>query len=248
MQQLVHTECLADAMDFKFSAGVGGKDNQPSCVDEDQGCPTEAYILCGFQSIGASQEARVDFLACMDDGDGDAGARANACAARQDLDATAIEGCATGQQGSELLQQAHEYYEANRAKVRGFPTLLVNDKEPWTRDWETVVKTICDAGVECACNLPPPPTPAPAPTPAPPTPSPSPAPVPSPTPVPVPTPLPSPLPPVPVPTPSHDGDCFSQDTEDDCQQTTQQGQACKWCASGWCFEPDVDCPQQPFSV
>lgn len=242
MQQLVHTECLADAMDFKFSAGVGGEDNQPSCVDEHDGCPTEAYILCGFQNIGASQQARVDFLACMDDGEGDAGARAKECASQQHLDATAIESCATGPQGAELLQQAHEYYEANRAKVRGFPTLLVNDKEPWTRDWETVVKTICDAGVECACNLPPP-----SPTPAPKPPTPTPNPVPVPVPLPAPTPAPLPLP-GPVPTPSHEGDCFAEDTQDECEQTTQQGQACKWCASGWCFEPDVDCPQQSFSI
>lgn len=233
MTALVHTECLADAMDFKFSAGVGGTDNHPSCVDEDSGCPTEAYILCGFESIGASQLARVDFLACMDDGDGDAGTRAKECATRQHLDATTIETCAEGQQGADLLQQAHVYYEANRDKVRGFPTLLVNDKEPWTRDWETVVKTICDAGVSCACDLPPP---GPSPTP-----SPAPSPVPAPAPAPLPVPVPAP---VPAPTPSHEGDCFAVDTKDECEQTTQQGQACKWCASGWCFEPSVECPQE----
>lgn len=245
MKQLVHTECLAEAMDFKFSAGVGGTDNHPSCVDEDQGCPTEAYILCGFQNIGASQEDRIDFLACVDDGEGDAGTRANKCASRQHLDTASIEKCATGPEGAELLQQAHEYYEANRDKVRGFPTLLVNDKEPWTRDWETVVKTICDAGVECACNLPPSPAPTPAPTPTP-APVPTPTPLPLPTPVPVPVPLPKP--PVPVPTPSHEGDCFAVDTKGECEQTTQQGKTCKWCASGWCFEPDVDCPTQSFAV
>lgn len=246
MQQLVHTECLADAMDFKYSAGVGGKDNQPSCVDEDEGCPTEAYILCGFRAIGSSQEARIDFLACMDDSDGDAGTRAEECASRQQLDETSIKSCATGSQGAELLQQAHEYYEANRDKVRGFPTLLVNDKEPWSRDWETLVKAICDAGVECACNLPPP-GPSPHPTPGP-MPTPLPAPLPTPVPSPVPAPAPAPLPPVPAPTPSHEGDCFSVDTEDECGRTTEQGKPCKWCSSGWCFDPDADCPKQLFAV
>merc|ERR1711988_1373269 len=115
----------------------------------------------------------------------------------------------------ELLQKAHVYYEANKDKVRGFPTLLVDGKEPWTRDWETVVKTICDAGVSCACNLPPSPAPTPAPTPAP---IPTPAPLPVPIPAPVPVPVPLPEPPVPVPTPSHEGDCFSVDTKGECEQ------------------------------
>lgn len=239
MQKLVHTQCLADAMDFKFSAGVGGTDGKPSCVDEHDGCPTEAYILCGFENIGASQQARVDFLACVDDEEGDAGSRAKVCATRQHLDEAKIESCATGPQGTELLQKAHVYYEANKDKVRGFPTLLVDGKEPWTRDWETVVKTICDAGVSCACNLPPPPSPAPSPVPRP---------VPEPTPVPVPVPVPSPSPtPVPVPrptpVPSPDADCFAASSEAECGSTSREGKTCKWCQNwSMCFDPDVDCP------
>lgn len=242
MQRLVHTECLAEAMDFKFSAGVGGTDNHPSCVDEDEGCPTEAYILCGFDVIGASQQARIDFLACIDDTDGDARVRAKACAAQQHLDQASIESCATGSQSTRLLQMAHEYYVQNKAKVRGFPTLLINDQEPWSRDWETLVKAICDAGVECACNLPPSPLPIPVPTPVP-------VPLPVPTPVPIPTPLPSPLPPSPAPTPGQDGDCFAQVTQPDCESTAQKGKICKWCEDwSMCFDPDVACPKKIFAV
>lgn len=193
MKQIQHIECIADAMDFKFSAGVGGQDGKPSCVDEDQGCPTEAYILCGFAEIGSSSRSQVDFLACMDESDGAAGQRAQDCATRQGLDFGAIDSCATGSQGVELLQQAHVYYEANKDKVSGFPTLLVDGKEPWGRDWESVVNgAICKAGVQCACDLAPPsPEPTPAPTPAPiPSPQPAPAPVPGPTPAPTPVPTP----------------------------------------------------------
>jgi len=232
MKSLVHTECLAEAMDFKFSAGVGGTDGNPSCVDEHDGCPTEAYILCGFQAIGSSQEARVDFLACMDEHDGDAGTRARECASAQQLDQSQIETCATGSQGADLLQQAHVYYESNKDKVRGFPTLLVNDKEPWTRDWETVVKTICDAGVECACGLPPPgPSPVPAPSPVP-------VPVPSP-PAPSPTPMPAP----PSPAPGPDAICFDASSKEECGNTIAHGKACKWCQEwAMCWDPEDNCP------
>lgn len=232
MKTLVHTQCLADSVDFKFSAGVGGKDGQPACVDEDKGCPTEAYILCGFEIIGSSQQDRVDFLACMDDGDGDAGARASQCASSQHLDGDAIETCATGSQGKDLLQKAHTYYLDHKDKVRGFPTLLINDKEPWGRDWATVVKAICDAGVECACNLPPSPSPAPAPVP-----------------VPMPAPSPTPAPPVPSPAPGPEGDCFAASSEVECGKTSVHGKSCKWC-DDWsmCWDPEDDCPSRAVAI
>lgn len=237
MKALVHTECLADAVDFKFSAGVGGTDGQPSCVDEDEGCPTESYILCGFEKIGSSQQARIDFLACMDDQDGDAGVRARECASAQQLDPASIETCATGSRGAELLQQAHTYYESHKDKVSGFPTLLINDEEPWGRDWETVVQALCDAGVECACSLPPP--------------APSPAPIPAPLPVPAPSspaPLPSPTP-VPSPVPGPADDCFSASGEAQCGSTMAHGKTCKWCEE-WsvCWDPDDDCPARMVTI
>merc|ERR1719171_1488841 len=103
----------------------------------------------------------------MDDQDGAAGDRARGCAKSQQLDQDAIQSCTTGSQGTTLLQQAHHYYESHKDKVSGFPTLLINDKEPWGRDWETVVQALCDAGVKCACSLPPSPVPAPSPAPSP---------------------------------------------------------------------------------
>jgi len=174
-------------LDFKFSAGVGGKDGSPECVDEDHGCPTEAYILCAFDQIGSSQRSRMDFLACMDEGDGEASGRAQSCSSEQHLDFSSMSSCATGSQGTDLLQQAHEYYESNKDKVSGFPTLFIDGKEPWARDMQTVMKAICDAGVQCACGPMPGPTPSPFPTP---TPTPQPAPRPSPPPTPTPTPTP----------------------------------------------------------
>jgi len=185
-------------MDFKLSAGVGGKDGAPECVDEHDGCPTEAFILCAFSQIGSNQRSRVDFLACMDETDGEAADRARQCCTEHNLDFDSISSCASSSQGSDLLQSAHEYYESNKAKVSGFPTLIIGGKEPWTRDLETVLGAICDAGVQCACGpLPgpvPSPTPIPSPTPSPPQPKPTPAPPPMPKPTPRPSPAPSPLP------------------------------------------------------
>lgn len=204
MKQIQHTECIAEAMDFKLSAGVGGKDGAPECVDEHDGCPTEAYILCAFDQVGTKQRSRVDFLACMDETDGEAVDRAKSCSAAQNLDFDSIDSCATGSDGADLLQQAHEYYVANKAKVSGFPTLIIGGKEPWTRDLETVMGAICDAGVQCACGPIPSPTPSPSPQPTPkPTPQPTPRPRPTPTPEPSPVPSPLPLPtPQPLPPPS----------------------------------------------
>lgn len=181
-------------MDFKFSAGVGGESGSPECVDEHDGCPTEAYILCAFDQIGSSQRNRMDFLACMDEGDGEPAGRAMQCSSVQNLDFSAMSDCATGSQGVEFLQQAHEYYESNKDHVRGFPTLLIDGQEPWTRDMQTVMKAICSAGVQCACGSVPTPIPVPLPSPSPfPLPSPSPLPVPMP-PMPKPSPMPTPTP------------------------------------------------------
>lgn len=177
-------------MDFKLSAGVGGQDGAPECVDEHNGCPTEAHILCAFDHIGSNQRSRVDFLACMDETEGTAPERSQSCSAEQDLDFDSILSCASGSKALDLLQEAHEYYEANKAKVSGFPTLIIGGQEPWTRDLETVMKAVCDAGVQCACGpipspIPSPsPSPSPTPMPTPPTPDPSPDPSPSPAPTP----------------------------------------------------------------
>lgn len=187
-------DCVADVMDFKFSAGVGGTNDAFECVDEHDGCPTEAYILCGFDQIGSSQRMQMDFLACMDEGDGEAASRAQSCSASQNLDFNSISECAEGSKGTDLLQQAHNYYESSKDHVKGFPTLIIDGKEPWTRDLQTVMAAICNAGVQCACG------PIPAPTPSP-IPSPSPVPSPVPSPIPVPSPVPSPSP-RPTPTPS----------------------------------------------
>lgn len=176
-------------MDFKFSAGVGGETGAPECVDEHDGCPTEAYILCAFDQIGSSQRGQMDFLACMDEGDGDPADRAKSCSSEQNLDFSSISTCAVGSQGQSLLQQAHDYYESNKDHVKGFPTLIIDGQEPWTRDMETVLKAICTAGVQCACG----PIPTPIPTPIP-----HPSPIPSPVP---PLPSPSPVPPAPTPSP-----------------------------------------------
>lgn len=132
-----------------------GEDGQLSCVDEEDGCPTEAFILCGFAQLPEIR-GHVDFLACMDESDGAASDRAHDCAGKQHLDVAALEACATGSQGAALLQDAHKYFVQNQDKVDGFPTLLVDNQEVWSRDWETVTQAFCDAGVNCACDLPPP--------------------------------------------------------------------------------------------
>jgi len=176
---------------------VGGTDGSPSCVDEEEGCPTEALIFCAFDQLSDIHE-HIDFLACMDESEGAASDRASACAGKQQIDAAKMKTCATGSRGASLLQDAHTYYEKSKGegKIDGFPTLLVNDKSTWTRDWGTVTRAFCDAGLECACNLPeptptPPPTPSPTPPPTPPTPTPPPAPSPPPAPTPSPSPVPA---------------------------------------------------------
>lgn len=235
MKQLHHVQCIADGMDFKLSAGVGGTEGAFSCVDEnDGGCPTEAYILCAFENI-ASIGTQVDYLACMDEYSGDtpsartpaqAASQAQSCAQRYDLVWNNIESCATGARSNELLSQAHKHYEAFKDQFMGFPTPWVNGKQPWSRDWEDLVKAICDAGLSCACDLPPPsPSPQPAPSPVP-TPVPSPKPPPSPVPSPVPSPQPTPK-----PSPVTPGDCFSSDADEaTCEATADKsGKPCKWC-------------------
>lgn len=231
MKQLHHVPCIADGVDFKLSAGVGGSQGSFSCVDEEDGdnCPTEAYILCAFENSG-DIGTQVDFLACMDEFSGDhpsartpaqAASQAQSCAQRFGLVWNDINACATGSHGSELLSQANEHYEANKDKFMGFPTPWIDGKEPWSRDWDDLVKAICNAGLSCACDLPPPsPSPQPAPSP-----------VPSPVPSPLPVPTPVPPEPTPVPSPFVPGDCFSPSDQTTCEATadSKSGKQCKWC-------------------
>merc|ERR1711972_1297814 len=76
-----------------------------------------------------------------------------------------------------------------------------------------------------------------------PTPKPTPPPTPKPTPAPKPTPEPTPDPsPTPAPTPGHEGECLFADTQAECEQTTKQGDFCKWCPDfDMCFDPDEEC-------
>jgi len=220
-------------MDFKFSAGVGGEAGSPECVDEHDGCPTEAYILCAFEQIGSSQRTRMDFLACMDDGEGEPSGRAKSCSADQSLDFSSMSTCATGQKGADLLQQAHEYYESNKDHVKGFPTLIIDGKEPWTRDMKTVMEAICSAGVQCACGWSPTPIPSPVPIP------PSPVPIP-PSPVPLP-PSPVPLPPSPVPGPTPQSTHYGSPPCQSDEQLIHTGDGATVCAPT-CTGGSESCP------
>merc|ERR1719223_1450019 len=158
-----------------------------------------------------------------------AASQAQSCSHRFNLAWNDIDTCASGPRGTELLAAANTHYEANKGKFMGFPTPWINGKEPWSRDWEDLVKAMCDAGLSCACDLPPPsPSPHPAPVPVP-----SPVPSPQPSPVPAPVPVPSPVPsPQPSPSPFTPGDCFSSDTDQKtCEATADRktGKQCKWC-------------------
>lgn len=101
-------------------------------------------------------------------------------------------------------------------------------------------------------DTPAPPPPAPTPTPPTPTPTPTPpAPTPSPTPpAPAPTPAPTPPAPTPAPTPPSpvEGECVTQQSQEACGGTAQQGEVCTWCDFGdWgdCMPPNFSCTSQP---
>lgn len=165
-------------------------------MDEQDGCPTEALILCGFQQTPSDGD-KLNFLTCVDEAEGEPRQRAKTCATQNGLNYGSIETCADGSEGQKLLQQAADYHDAHKADIKGYPTILIDGKAPWTRDWGTLMRAFCDAGVSSACGSPPEPAPGPSPAPVP-----SPMPVPEPIPSPSPVPIPSPVPPVPSPGPS----------------------------------------------
>lgn len=126
--------------------------------------------------------SKVDFLACMDDAAGEASKRAETCSDNQKLPFSTIQECANGSKGTQLLRTAQEYFSQQRKRVDGFPTIFVNGKEPWSRDYPTILAAICETGITAAaCSSPsststpaPSPTPSPSPTPAPTPPGPTP--------------------------------------------------------------------------
>jgi len=131
----------------------------------------------------------------VDESEGEARQRAETCANQNGLNFDSIASCADGSDGDKLLKEAADYHDAHKGDIDGYPTIIIDGKKPWTRDWGTLMRTICDAGVSSACGSPPEPGPSPSPSPLP-----VPAPVPRPSPLPVP--LPTPTPPAPSPTPS----------------------------------------------
>lgn len=159
-------------------------------MDEEDGCPTEALILCGFQQAPSDGE-KLNFLTCVDEAEGEARQRAKTCANQNGLDFASIESCVDGSEGDSLLKQAADYHDAHKSEINGYPTILIDGKAPWTRDWGTLMRSFCEAGVSSACGSPPEPAPGPTPTP-----------VPVPLPSPSPSPIPSPQPPTPAPQPS----------------------------------------------
>lgn len=183
-------------------------------MDETDGCPTEAFIICGFkeaQNIGQ----QINYLVCVDEEKGGAATRAQTCASKLDFSWDSISACSSSQ-SSQVLQDAANYF-ATHSEVHGFPTIQINGKEPWSRDYETLMSTLCQTGISAgACT--------PSPSPIPPTPKPTPTP-PSPTPSPQPRPTPS---------PSADA-CDGKDRKE-CNGS------CTWCEP-WkmCFASDVPC-------
>merc|ERR1712159_754624 len=52
--------------------------------------------------------------------------------------------------------------------VHAFPTIQINGKEPWTRDYDTIMEALCATGISAgACGAGPHPSPTPVPTPPP---------------------------------------------------------------------------------
>merc|ERR1711871_1734280 len=136
--------------------------------------------LCGFRQA-ADITAKINWLICVDEEDGDAPARAETCAKQSQFDWSTLTSCVSSD-GLKLLGEASDYYM--QSGVNRFPTIQVNGKEVF-RDYDTVMKSLCATGITAgACGGGPHPSPSPVP----------PAPTPTPTPSPEPTPSPSPSP------------------------------------------------------
>merc|ERR1712039_412054 len=115
-----------------------------TCVDEDKGCPTETYILCGFK-VSSDMGTQVDFLSCMDDHNGTAAVRAQTCAINHHIPWPALSSCASSQEQT-VLQAAADYF-AKHTEVDGFPTIQVNGREPWGRTYQDIIEALCKTGI-----------------------------------------------------------------------------------------------------
>jgi hypothetical protein len=138
-------------VDFKLSAGVH-EDSPGSfrCVDEENGCPTEEYILCGLKQA-PSMQAQINYLVCVDEEAGDAPARAQTCAQKFGLPWADVSSCVSGS-GAQLLHEAAQYFSSAK-DVEGFPTIQIDGKEPWGRDFDTIMSALCQTGITAgACS------------------------------------------------------------------------------------------------
>lgn len=210
MKRIYETDGIAAAVEFKLSAGVRKSSTGSfQCVDEENGCPTEALILCGFKQSKVIAQ-KVEFLVCMDEEQGEAVTRAHTCAQNLSLPWDSINSCSSSQ-SPRVLQEAADYF-ATHAEVNGFPTIQINGKEPWGRDYKTIMDVLCQTGISAGACMPAPPYPTP--TPSPPAP---------------------PPPPTPTPSPSPASNCSGKD-KTDCIGS------CTWCAPWeTCFTDYVPC-------
>lgn len=119
-----------------------------SCVDE-QDCSKETNALCAFANAGDAGSAKsVPYLICLDEGQ----KGSSACADAAGISSSAVETCAKGAQGQQLLTAAAAHFNEKFPGPIGVPHTEVNGKAV-SADYSFLLDEICKDGCQAeACS------------------------------------------------------------------------------------------------
>jgi len=133
---------IAECVEFKLSPSIRGPEHTHAgytCIDEDN-CDNELYFLCG-QSLGGG----VEWLACLDAGDGSPASIAQSCASTSKLDWSKLSTCFGGDQGKTLLRNASLYFDNKFPHREGVPDVFIDGKDVGfdDRNYAALIKSLC---------------------------------------------------------------------------------------------------------
>jgi len=86
----------------------------------------------------------------MDNTQGDAKAKGQACATAESGDFSKVEQCFNGDQGTKLKSAAATYFDKSFPQPVGVPHIEINGKAPSDRSKDTLIKQLCATGIKAA--------------------------------------------------------------------------------------------------
>merc|ERR1711953_650895 len=135
----------------KLTAVIRGPEHTGAgfkCVDAPN-CDEETYFVCARETVGAS----VHCLAAMDETQGSAASKAQACATAESADFATIDACFNSDKATDLRAAEALYFDTKFPDPVGVPHIEINGDAQSSRTYSSLLSALCATGITApACS------------------------------------------------------------------------------------------------